>query len=50
MCSSDLRRVTLQGQWFPAARGKIVCVPTGVITSATGGVTLYIDGWTNVAK
>lgn len=42
---SGVRRVTLQGQWLPSARGYMTCVPTGVITSATGGVKLYIDGW-----
>ncbi len=47
---SGQRRVTLPGVWFPAARGKLTCVPTGVITSATGGVKLFIDGWTNKAN
>ena len=37
------RRCTTNGVWAAAPRGRITCVPTGIVTSATGGVTLYIN-------
>jgi hypothetical protein len=38
------RRCTTTGVFVAAPRGWLTCVPNGVVTSATGALTLYING------
>lgn len=43
--TASVRSVTLQGVFVAAATGYITCIPSGV-TVSSGGVTLYVTGWT----
>lgn len=43
--TASVRSVTLQGQFVASATGYITCIPSGV-TVSSGGVTLYVVGWT----
>ena len=39
-----VRRCTAQGVFVAAPRGRITCLPVGIITNAVGGLVLYING------
>lgn len=43
--TSSVRSVTLQGVFVASATGYITCIPSSV-TVSSGGVTLYVQGWT----